>query len=239
MVLRRRKRQDRVAIRDHDEAGFFAVEKFLDDDARAGIAKLVAFEHVGGRGFGFLERLRHDDAFAGRQAIGLDDDRRALITNVGQRLVEVGEILVVGRRDVVAGEEILREGLRAFELGRGRGRAEAGQVGFYKTVDDARNERRLGADDGQVDGFILGECEQGIDVVRADVDIAAFRLGSGAGVTGRDQHLCHVIRLAAFPRQRMLPATRSDDEYLHVYRYYLYAGPGEMFDRSTAQRSEP
>ncbi len=95
------------------------IQEFLDHHARAGIAELVVAEHVGDGVLGFLQRHRHDHAFAGRQAVGLDHDRRADMLDVFQRVGFVFEHRVMRGRDVVAGQEILGEGLAAFQL-RGR-----------------------------------------------------------------------------------------------------------------------
>ena len=79
VVLRRRERQHVPAVGHDDEARLFAVEELLDDHARAGGAQRVADEHRIDRGVRFGDARRDDDAFAGREAVGLDDDRRALL----------------------------------------------------------------------------------------------------------------------------------------------------------------
>jgi hypothetical protein len=75
--------QDVLAVDHDDEAGFLAVEKFLDDDAGACIAQLVAGQHVVDGGVRFFRRHGDDDALAGGQAVGLDDDGGALAVDVG------------------------------------------------------------------------------------------------------------------------------------------------------------
>ena len=50
---------------------------------------------------------------------------------------------VVRGRDAVAREEILGEGLAAFQLRGGRGRAEDAQARGAEAVDDAGHQRRL------------------------------------------------------------------------------------------------
>ena len=70
------------AVGDDDEARFLAFEKFLDDDARAGRAHAIVDEHHVDRGVRFGGGRRDDDAFAGGEAVGLDDDRRARAVDV-------------------------------------------------------------------------------------------------------------------------------------------------------------
>ena len=93
-----------------------AFEEFLDHDFRAGIAER-AIEHHGDGGLRFIKRLGDDDALAGGQAIRLDDDRRALFADIGQRIVSRGEAAVRAGRNIEFGAERLGETLGAFELG--------------------------------------------------------------------------------------------------------------------------
>ncbi|KAG0730992.1 hypothetical protein G6F23_015748 [Rhizopus arrhizus] len=78
------------AVHHRNEAGFLAVEEFLDDHACTGITERVAREHVTHRVLGFGQRHCHDHALAGGQAIGLDHDRCALLADVGQRGIHLG-----------------------------------------------------------------------------------------------------------------------------------------------------
>jgi len=74
-----------VAIGDDDEARFFALKKFFDDDAIAGITKRAGTEHVCRSSLRLSKCLRNDDAFAGSESVRLDDDGRTLFANVFQR----------------------------------------------------------------------------------------------------------------------------------------------------------
>jgi hypothetical protein len=132
-----------LAVDHHDEARFLAVEEFLDHDARARIAELVARQHHVDCRVRLFQRHRDDHALAGREAVGLDDDRRALGVEVGVRGGCIGEGLVVGGRNAVALHERLREILRAFELRGFAGRAEHLQAARAEQVDDAGRERRF------------------------------------------------------------------------------------------------
>ena len=63
VVLAGGERQDMIAV-DHDnEAGFFADQKFFDQDARAGGAELVVGEHEIDRAMGFVQRHGDNHAF--------------------------------------------------------------------------------------------------------------------------------------------------------------------------------
>ena len=64
-----------LAVAQREEGGFLAVEEFLDHDFDAGLAQAAAEHHVDRR-FGLGEGLRHHDALAGGEPVGLDHDRR-------------------------------------------------------------------------------------------------------------------------------------------------------------------
>ena len=80
VVLAGGHRQNVLAVDHHDKAGFFTVEELFNHDTVARIAESVTCQHVLNRGFGFFERHRDDHAFTGGQTVGLDNNRRALLT---------------------------------------------------------------------------------------------------------------------------------------------------------------
>ena len=158
-----------------------AIEELLDHHARAGVAEGIAGEHVAHGGFGFVQVHGDDHALARGQAIGLDDDGRALLVQVGQGRLDLGEVAIGGGGDPVAGEEVLGEGLRAFQLGGAGGRAEDIQAALAEQVDHACHQRRLGTDDGQLD-VLRGEVGQLLQGQHVDGDVLALGFGGGAGV---------------------------------------------------------
>ena len=91
------------------------------------------------------------DALAGGQPVVLDDVRGA---EGVERLLDLG---LGGAHVRQAGghlgrrHDLLGEGLAALEPGRLGRRAEAGDAGRAHRVGHARHQRRLGADDDQVD----------------------------------------------------------------------------------------
>ena len=99
----------------------------------------AAAEHHVDRGFRLRDRLRDDDALAGREPVGLDDDRRALRAHVGLRGRGRGETLIGRGRNVVRPAQVLGEALGAFEPRRGLARAECLDAGGGEIVDDARH----------------------------------------------------------------------------------------------------
>ena len=154
--------------------------------------------------------VSHDDhALAGGQAVGLDDDRRALPAHpVG--VEGLARERRIGRGgNAVALQEFLGEGLGAFELRGGLARPEAAQAGGGEGVDDADHQRAFGADDGEADLLGLGERHEAGDVLGGDVDVAHARLGGGAGVAGRDEHFGNLAATARTSRRARVRARRS------------------------------
>ena len=109
VVLRCRERQQRAAIRDGDEARLLALEKCLDDDLAAGLPEARIDEHLARRIHGGPDRVGDHDALAGREAVGLDHDRRTLPLDVLARGVEVREARECRGGDGVSIEKGLRE----------------------------------------------------------------------------------------------------------------------------------
>ena len=76
----------------------------------------MVFHHGIDRFDGFCFRLGDDDAFAGSQAVGFDDDGCALFFNIGLGGIAIGKGSVGCRRDMVFLHEVLGEDLRPFHL---------------------------------------------------------------------------------------------------------------------------
>jgi hypothetical protein len=206
-------RQHVLAVAHDDEAGFFAGQEFLDHDARAGVAEAVIRQHVVDRLVRFFQRHGDHHALAGRQAVGLDDDRRAVGVDVGVGLGGVGEGLVLRGRDAVALHEGLGEVLRAFQLRRFAGRAEDLQAARAEQVDDAGRQRRSGADQGQ--GDVFGHHEVGQRGRVRDVDVDQARIARGAAVARRDIDHLDAVGLGQFPGQGVFTAARADYQDFH------------------------
>jgi hypothetical protein len=207
--------QGGLAVDHGDEAGFLAFQEFLDHHPRAGGAEGVAAEHVGDGGFGLGQAHRHDHALAGGQAVGLDHDRCALLPHVLQRFLDVGVHGVVRGGDAVAGEEVLGEGLAAFQLRGGSGGAEDAVALRAERVDHAGDQRAFGADHGHRDALAIDEIEQAMNVAGIDRDIAALGLGRGAGVARGDQYFGDAHGLRQLPGQGVFAAAGTDDENFH------------------------
>ena len=134
--------------------------KFFDDDACAGSAHAVVDEHHVDCGMSFRRGDCDDDALAGGQPVGFDDDRRALSVDVTMRRSGITKSRIRGGGYAMPHHETLGEILGAFELRCRLGGTEDAQTGCSEGVDDAIGERRFGPDDRQTDAFCLHEIDQ-------------------------------------------------------------------------------
>ncbi|MNR04346.1 hypothetical protein D3C85_1203010 [compost metagenome] len=100
----------------------------------------------------------------------------------------------------MAGEEILGEGLGAFQLGRAGGGAEDGEIAAAEQVDHAFHQRRFRADDGELH-VLRGEVRQLLQGQHVDGDVLALGLGCGASVARGDEDLFDARVLGDLPGQ--------------------------------------
>ena len=217
VILAGGQRQHILAIAQHDEAGFFALQEFFNHHACAARvvnhAQGVVFQHETHGFVRFFQRHGHDHAFASSQAVGLHHDGGTDFVDVGVRGGGVGEGVVSGGRDFVALHEVLGEGLGAFKLCSGLGRAKDAQTTRTEYVHHTLRQRRFRANDGQRDALFLREVRQRHRV--ADGDVGEGFVQCGAAVARRHKHPLHLGALRQFPRQRVFPPTRTDHEHVH------------------------
>ena len=95
-----------------------------------------------------------------------------------------------------------------------RTRAEDGDAGVAERVGDARDERRLRADDDQVGRQRAGQRGDAVDVEH--VHGVACRQARDAGVAGRGVQLGHRGRAGERGGQRVLAAAGADDQDDHA-----------------------
>ena len=182
------------AVAEGEEGELFAGEELFEDDFGLRRAEEDAAEHLGGGLFGLEVGVADDDAFAGGEAGGFDDDGNGEAGELFADLVERGAEGVGGGGDVVALHELFGEGFAGFELGGVLGGAEDAEATLGELVDEADGERELGADDGE--GWLLDgdDVDHLVEVAGIDGD-AAGELGDAA-VAGRAEDFGDLRRFA-------------------------------------------
>ena len=118
------------AVAEGEEGELFAGEELFEDDFGLRSAEEGAAEHLGGGFFGLKVGLADDDAFAGGEAGGFDDDGHGEAGEFFADLVEGGADGVGGGGDVVALHELFGEGFAGLEhaLRLAWGRRRGGRV---------------------------------------------------------------------------------------------------------------
>src|SRR5262245_32681091 len=158
VVLRRYKRERGLAVAQSEEARLLAVEKFLDHHFAPRRSERAGETGIDGA-LGFFLRRGDDDAFAGRESVGLDHDRKFLRRDVGLGGSRIGKAAIGGGGNAIGGTEILGEAFRAFEPRRLARRPEYFDPGALEIVGETGDERRLGSDHHEPDPALLAEAD--------------------------------------------------------------------------------
>ena len=213
VVLRGCEGRDVGAVTEADKADLFAFEELLNDNLLRGLAEERAVEEAV-RGFeSDIVRIAKNDAFAGGEAIGFDNDGRM---EEGDRFFEfagVGADGVFGGGNLVALHELLGEGLAGFETRGGLGGSEDAEAAGLEGVDDAEGEGQLGADDGEAGRLGLDESNHVVDVFEVDGN-ATGELGDAA-VARRANNFSDAWAARDGPGKRVFAAPGTQDEDFH------------------------
>jgi len=135
--------------------------------------------------------------------------------DVGERGVERVKGLARGSGDAGAPHHFLGKGLGGLDARGSPVRSEYRMAGGAQVVGEAGRERRLRADDGEVDAELLQRLHDLPNLHHIDCQIGA-ELG-GAGVTGGGEH--RRVGGVAFqrPAKRVLAAAPADDQDSHFF----------------------
>ena len=160
---------------------------------------------------------RDDNALAGREAVGLDDDRQAELA-ARDTACAVGRVVadpIARRRNAVARHELLRERPCCTRAARRRARDRRSAAPRPGTDRRCRVERQLGPDDGEIDPLALGERQEAVDVARRSIGTRRGDVGRCRRCRARTTTSTTPAFAGELPRERMLTAAAADDEQLH------------------------
>lgn len=117
--------------------------------------------------------------------------------------------MVGGSGDVCADHHLLGELLAGFELGGGLSGAENSAAGGAEGIHDTGDQRRLGADYGEVNVVRGGDLEVGFGRVCGGGEAGAE--SSRSGIPGRGEYF-NAGLLGKTPGDGVFPAPGADDE---------------------------
>ena len=133
MILRSRKRQHSVSIREGQDAQFLSRHEFLNDDLFSSLSKLLRHHEIFQSLNSFFRRRWNENTFSSRESGRFDYDRVGDGFEIGVGRVEGGEVLVGGGGDVVSRHEGFRERLATFHCGCVGGRTEDWNTSYAMT----------------------------------------------------------------------------------------------------------
>ena len=158
--------------------------------------------------------LRDDDAFAGGEPIGLDDDGRAARMDIFLRGVGIAELRRRRGGDRIGGAEILGEALRAFELRGGLARPESLDAGFGQSIDQPGDERHLWPNDDEAHVHHPAEIDHRLRIRRIERNAACDR--ANAGIARRGIELAQEWTFGDLIGERMFAPAGADEKDVHV-----------------------
>ena len=213
MILCRLHGFEVLAVYERENAYLRAGQELLDDNACASAAERTAVNRVldGCDRVLFGHGNRH--AFAERQAVRLDDDRRTLLLDIGNGIRRVFKHGIACGRDAVLFHQFLGKGLGAFDDCRVFTRAKGTDTRFFQRVDHAERQRVVRRDHHEVRLVRLGKGHYAVNIGRLDVD--TFRFLRDAAVAGRAPDMVDLGALFQGMDDGMLTAAAADHQYFH------------------------
>ena len=156
VVLRGGKRHQRRAVGEREKRALGTVEGLLHNHRGPRLAK-AAREALAHARQGFLGVLRHDDALACGQAVGLHHARTIETTNVLLAGLLLGEGAPGRGGNAGAGHDLLGELLGALHARSGGVGPKAGDAGRAHGICNAIHKRRLRPNNNKVDAVLAGK----------------------------------------------------------------------------------
>ena len=170
--------------------------------------------HAGADGLlGLLAGHGNGDALAQSQAVSLDHGGDGGRLEIGQRLVHVVKDGVLGGGNVVFLHEVLGEDLAALQNGGSLVGAEAGNADGFQPVHRAQDQGIVGGNDREINGVVLGEGGNGVQIFRPDA--GADGVGGDAAVAGGGENFRNAGALFQALDDGVLPSAAAYYENLH------------------------
>ena len=141
VVLRGIEGDEFPPVANDDEADFFSLQKFLDDEPRAKRAN---------GGFRLGSIVSDDDALSGGEAVGFDHDRKIEFREGGEAVGSVFDADESCGGDAELVHKLLGMNFARFELREIARGADDGEAGGTELIHDTGGERGFGSDNGEI-----------------------------------------------------------------------------------------
>ena len=150
-------------------------------------------------------------ALTRREAVGLNDQRERLGSNVRAGGVEIRKRCVRRRGYAVAVHKGLRIDFGALKRGRRPARAKAPESRLVEAVHDPGHQRRLRSDQGEVNPSAPGEGEERREIAGRDGGVFNLGFARRAGVPRRHVDAIDMCGARHLPREGVLAPSPADD----------------------------
>jgi hypothetical protein len=146
--------------------------------------------------------------------VSLDDDRGAVLADIGFRRFGLAEMAKGGGRNMVRLAKFFGEDLRTLELPRGPGRSERLEAGGVEIIDDPGGDRRIRADHDKIHGVTAAESNYAGMV--GDIERHAFGFPRDAGIARRAPEFRHQRGSRDLPRQSVFATAGTEQKNVHA-----------------------
>lgn len=180
VILRRRKVDDGVTVREGQDRELITLEEFLNDNLVTSVTKGLVLHNLLESSVSLLLGLRNQNALAGSKTRSLDNDIVVDLGNISLGLFVISKVFEFSSRNIVLGHEVLGESLGAFHDGGLLGRTKGGDANLSEGSLDTVNQRLLRTGNNQVDIGLQSKLDQLGEVTAANVDVLDLRKSAGS-----------------------------------------------------------
>ncbi len=201
-----------LSVDEAQYAGLDSGHVFLDDNPGACCTESASESGIGGF-HRLLHRLSHGDALSQSQSVGLDDDGRTLLPDIGASGRCIVENGILRRRNMIPAHEILGKALARLD---DRGifmRAERADAHGLKLVHESQRQRIVGRYEDEIRPVLTGKGNDARNI--GGLKRHAFRQGRNASVSGCAPDMVDLAAHGKLPDKRMLSAASADNENVH------------------------
>ena len=181
----------------------------LNDHRGARFPKFFVLHHLPGGLLRLLHGGGDHNPLAQSQAVGLDHNGRALLPDVGQSPVQVGEGLIFCGGDVVFFHQLFGKGLAGLDDGGVGPGAEGGDARRLQGVHHPQSQGVVRSHHDKVHGVLLGPLHHPVHVGGLDGDTLGH-LGDAPVARGAVE-LRYLGALGQLPADGVLPAASAYD----------------------------
>ena len=203
-----------LAVYEGEHGNLRTGQKLLDNDTRTGAAECAAVDGILDCFNGFFLGHSHGNALAECKTVCFDNDRRAILLDVLDRVCGVLKNSVARGRNAVFLHQILGKGLAALDDGSVLARTEGTDAFGLECVYHAECKRVVRCYHNEIRLVLLGESNHAVDV--GCLDGNALCLSGNAAVARRTPDMVNLGALLQCMDDGVLTAAAADNQNFHL-----------------------